>query len=181
MPSTPEPGPASKAAPASKTAGRPRRRRWAAYAFGLGLVLGALAGVAGAVAVLDGGVPGSDAAPATPGATPTPRQSAEVPASCVRTAELSEEVVALAREATDAVAQLDARTLRVIVDQMQAMDAEIRDAAQACREAAGSATPGTAPPTGQGTGDTGRTGGTGGTGGLEDTATGEGTAPALLP
>jgi hypothetical protein len=178
MPSTPEPGPSSTAGPASRPGGRTRRRRWAAYAFGFGLLLGALAGAAGAVVVLDDGLPGSDAAPATPSATPTPQQSAEVPPSCVRTAELSEEVVALAREATDAVAQLDARTLRVIVDQMQQLDVEIRAAAQACQEAAESATPGTAPPTGQGTGDTGVTGGTGG---LEDTATGEGTAPALLP
>jgi hypothetical protein len=181
MPSTAEPGPASTASPASLPGGKARRRRWAAYAFAFGLVLGAIAGVAAAVAVLDDGLPGSDAAPATPGATPTPQESAEVPPSCVRTAELSEEVVALAREATDAVAQLDARTLRVIVDQMQQLDVEIRAAAQACQEAAESATPGTAPPTGQGTGETGATGGTGETDRTEDTAGGDGTEPALLP
>lgn len=95
-----------------------------------------------------------DDAPAAAAAGPTPSPGASgsqdvtvvVPRSCVEAAERSEQVLALTREAAEALSELDARRLADVVDEMRGLQAVVGDAAASCRDAAvTNATTGAAP------------------------------------
>lgn len=97
------------------------------------LVLGLLTGGAGmAVATED------SSSAAVPPVVQTPVQDdlplQDIVESCLRSAELAEETVDLAREATGAIAELDARRLQELVDTMQTRDEALQAQADICRE-----------------------------------------------
>jgi hypothetical protein len=89
---------------------------------------------------------------AAPVPTPTPGGSSQdvtvvVPRSCVEAAERSEQVLALTREAAEALGELDARRLADVVDEMRTLQTVVGGAAASCRDAAAAAnaTTGAAP------------------------------------
>ena len=101
------------------------------------LALGLLTGAAGTALVLDP-EPADEPVAEVQEAPATIVRVGPVDVSCVRSSELAEEVLDLAREATGAMAELDARRLQQIVDQMQQRDEELRELADRC-QAAGAA------------------------------------------
>lgn len=123
------------------TSNAPRRdRRFLlvpAITFLLGLVLGGVL-----IGVANLGPDGADGtgeaapAPATSSATPTDDVTVTVPRPCVDVAERSEEVLDLVQRAAAAVGDLNARELGTIVDEMQALEPEVRENAAACQELA---------------------------------------------
>lgn len=109
-----------------------------AVTFLLGLVLGGvLIGVSNLGA--DGDANDQNQAaptPTTSSATPSDDLTVTVPRPCLDVAERSEDVLDLVRRAAAAVGELDARELRAIVDEMQALEPEVRENAAACQELA---------------------------------------------
>lgn len=100
------------------------------------LVLGLLVGAAGTALILEP-QPADEPATEVQDAPETIVYLGPVDASCVRSSELAEEVLDLAREATGAMAELDARRLQEIVDEMQTRDEELRELSERCQAAGG--------------------------------------------
>lgn len=103
------------------------------------LVLGLLTGAAGTALLLEP-EPVDPPAAEVQEAPETIVYVGPVDADCLRSSELAEEVLDLAQEATGAMAELDARRLQQIVDEMQERDEELRELADRC-QAAGEAAP----------------------------------------
>ena len=113
-----------------------------ALTFLVGLLLG---GVVVGVTGLGGDAGADDSAAEEsptedPGGSAGPEPSGDatvtVPAECIETAELSQQAIALTREAAQAIGDLDARRLQEIVDDLQALEPEVNDLATRCRDAA---------------------------------------------
>lgn len=108
-----------------------RRRRWRLPLTMLvtGLVLGA-GGVG--LLVANGTLGTTVAAPA-----PAPTRSSvtvTVPESCAEAGRLSEQVAGITQEIVTATGELDAARLQVLVDQLQQIDPQVREATAACRQ-----------------------------------------------
>ncbi len=104
------------------------------------LVLGLLTGGAGMAVATEG-----SSSVAVPPAVQAPAQDElplqDIVESCLLSAELAEETVDLAREATGAIAELDARRLQELVDTMQKRDEAIQAQADICRQDSAPAPP----------------------------------------
>lgn len=124
----------------------PRSNRWffllPALTFLIGLLLG---GVLVAVTGMGDNGSDDDRAQATDApTTPDPQASASdltvtIPGSCVDAAELSEDVLDLADRAAAALRDLDAGELPSLIADMEALSAQVREAADRCREEAATA------------------------------------------
>lgn len=114
-----------------------------AATFVVGLVLGGLVMWLGSSG-RDGageGEPGPAATTAavgepSPAASPADR-TVTVPGACVAAAERAQEVLDLAREAASAIAELDARRMQVLVNEMEDLEPVLRQSSQECQERAG--------------------------------------------
>lgn len=110
-----------------------------AVTFLVGLVLGAVLVWVGTD--LRGGEPqpGGTAAPTVP--TPTGSRSSSdvtvtVPADCLAAAQAAEDVLGLGRQAASAVADLDAKRLQDLIDEMEKLEPRVRQAADNCQSIA---------------------------------------------
>ncbi|MFP5346095.1 MAG: hypothetical protein ACLGIA_03580 [Actinomycetes bacterium] len=111
-----------------------------AATFLVGLVLGAALVWVG-TDLRGGPGTGGTAAPSgttTPGGTATSpgNVTATVPAQCLEAAQEAQQVLDLAREAASAVADLDAKRLQTLIEQMQKLEPRVRASADDCRRLA---------------------------------------------
>lgn len=114
------------------------RRDRAPARTGLLVAVGVAAGLA--VGAVVGGTAAPPPAPAPVAAEPSPPLPPPAVA-CVRAAELAEQVVDLAEDASRAMAELDARRLEELLDQMRDLDAELREQSRLCRATEEDGTP----------------------------------------
>ena len=78
--------------------------------------------------------PTETGAGAEPGGAEPTDVTMTVPGECIEAAEQAQEVLSLARQAADAIGELDAERLRSLVDEMEDLEPAIRSSAGACQD-----------------------------------------------
>lgn len=78
--------------------------------------------------------PTESGAGADPGQAEPTDVTMTVPGECIEAAEQAQEVLTLARQAADAIGELDAQRLRTLVDEMEQLEPAIRTSAGQCQD-----------------------------------------------
>lgn len=129
---------ASRSAAASTTVAdradrgeEPRRRRWRLPL--VMLLVGLLLGAGGVGVLVRTGVLDPSVAVPTPEPTPS-RVTVTVPESCTQAGRLAQKVAGITQEIVTATGELDAARLQVLVDRLQQLDPQVRQATAACEQ-----------------------------------------------